>query len=101
MLGEIVVGVDAAWASNLTLDGSQRVHWTYSCARSAVWWVALLFPMSKVEIEAFAPGGVSSPDGLAPLVGSEPRYAWVRKMYPRSSKDYIGYLFGGLEAWGR
>jgi hypothetical protein len=57
--------------------------------------------MSKVEIEAFAPGGVSSPDGLAPLVGSEPRYAWVRKMYPRSSKDYIGYLFGGFEAWGR
>ncbi len=57
--------------------------------------------MSKVEIEAFAPGGVSSLDGLAPLVGSEPRYVWVRKMYPRSSKDYIGYLFGGLEAWGR
>ncbi len=35
--------------------------------------------MSRVEIEAFAAGRVSSPDGLAPLVGSEAQCVWSER----------------------
>jgi hypothetical protein len=46
--------------------------------------VAMLSQVGRVEFEAYVLGGVYSPEdlGLTPLsrVGSESRYAWVRKI---------------------
>jgi len=53
--------------------------------------------MSRVEIEAFA-GRVSSPDGLAPLVGSEAQYVWPERCIRAPQETSIsGHLKHGDE----
>ena len=58
--------------------------------------------MSRAKIEAFAAGRVSSPDRLAPLVGSEAQCVWsercIRAPQETISDPYSGHLKHGDES---